>query len=321
MQAKSRWVGPLLFLSILLALVATPAQSSTQTTYYLPSVSSTAIIEECRDYTYGLDYDDNYGTLTLHSSPLLNSLPSQLKIEVYFSQSCSILKNKYTRNVSLIRPDGNLIPLAKDPRQSWSSESRYSVYCNSTSCWGHNDVYLLNPKDLPLAGDYGLRFTTNYQGVVCNSVSGAFVCESNVSFEKVFDLPKLFTLTAATVPSPSATPVPTASPSPAQSSNVPLALLDSVRLTGFSGKSTSLSTAHKRAIDGMLLGNAATKKVVCTSLNSKSATLTQKVMSRKRALAACNYALVSNRDLQISTNSKLVSTRSLFGGVLISAEG
>jgi hypothetical protein len=172
-----------------------------------------------------------------------------------------------------------------------------------------------------MSGDYGLRFTTNYLGVVCKSTSGASVCESNVPFQKTFDLPKLFTLAQSAVPTPNPTPVPTVSPSPSQENGSDPVLLDKLSLSGFSGKSSSLSNAHKRAIDGMILGNPSTTQIVCTSLNSKSASMAQQVLSKKRAVAACNYALSRNNALQTSITKKVVNTKNLFGGVLVSVKG
>lgn len=319
MKAKSSLVG-LLLLSTWLALGAAPAQAKVDTWYPFIGRIPEAVISECRDYTYGLDYADEYAWVEMDSSPQISAPTDVITIKIYFSQDCPGGKEFYTRNLSLIRPDGTLMPLVKHPTLSYSGERRYSASCYSlvTSCWGHSDVYLLRHSSAAMVGDYGLRFTTNYTGSVCSTTSGASVCERNVPFEKSFDLPRFFSLTQTGIPAPWELPEATVVP---PASNSDLKLLDKANLTRFAGRSTSLSSAHKRAIDSLLLENPETQKVVCTSLNSKSSTLTQKVMSKKRALAACNYALSSNQNLQISTTSKEVSNRSLFGGVLISAEG
>lgn len=292
----------------------TPAIGSpVSTTYYLDQTEE-ATLYECMDYTYNLSYDDDYFYVRIDSPPQITAPTDYLKIEVYFSQSCTSNKDWYQRSLSLIRPDGTLLPLVKHPTMSWSSESRFSIYCKWTSCWGHNDVYFLRNGSTAQSGDYGLRFTTNFRLTSCNTVSGATVCENN-PVEKTFDLPKLFNLVQSGVPA--AWEI-TESPSVA----APVVReLGKVTLTAFSNNSSKLSLAQKNVVGGLLNGYPETTEAVCTGLHLRTATKSQKALILKRAASVCEHAKSYRPDLKTSTSLKQIAGKSLSGRVLISVRG
>lgn len=89
-------------------------------------------------------------------------------------------------------------------------------------------------------------------------------------------------------------------------------------LTSFAGTSTALSSKQKSEIKALLSANPLASSVVCTGLITKGSSQTVVNRVKNRANASCNYAKSLDSALSISTTTKLTTSKSSAGKVVVS---
>ena len=88
-------------------------------------------------------------------------------------------------------------------------------------------------------------------------------------------------------------------------------------LTSFSTNSLTLSKGQKSEIEMLVLDSPEGTKVICTGIRFESAPLSENIVVRKRAKAACDYAKKLNPSLSTWVQNKPTTSRNYSGRVLI----
>ena len=88
-------------------------------------------------------------------------------------------------------------------------------------------------------------------------------------------------------------------------------------LTSFSTNSLTLSKGQKSEIEMLVLDSPEGTKVICTGIRLESAPLSENIVVRKRAKAACDYAKKLNPSLSTWVQNKPTTSRNYSGRVLI----
>lgn len=88
-------------------------------------------------------------------------------------------------------------------------------------------------------------------------------------------------------------------------------------IASFSGSSSKLSTTQTNSINKLLIQNSWAKKFICTGVVSSKATKQQLLLARTRAKNACSYAKTQNPGLSTFYQTKVSTSRSSIGKVLV----
>ena len=88
-------------------------------------------------------------------------------------------------------------------------------------------------------------------------------------------------------------------------------------LSAFRGKTTELSAIHRSQIRAAVEANPQGKKFICTGIRFESAPISENIVVRKRAKAACDYAKSLNPELSTWFQNKPTKARSYAGKVLL----
>ncbi len=88
-------------------------------------------------------------------------------------------------------------------------------------------------------------------------------------------------------------------------------------LTSYSANVEQLSNRQKSEIESLVQSNPAADKFICTGIRLASAPVSENVLVRKRAKAACDYAQTLNPNLSVWFQNKPTKVRSFAGKVLI----
>lgn len=88
-------------------------------------------------------------------------------------------------------------------------------------------------------------------------------------------------------------------------------------LTSYSAGTVPLSNKQKSEIQTLVESNPAADRFICTGIRLVSAPVSENVLVRKRAKAACDYAKTLNPNLSIWFQNKPTTVRSFAGRVLI----
>ncbi len=91
-------------------------------------------------------------------------------------------------------------------------------------------------------------------------------------------------------------------------------------LTSYSAGAVPLSNKQKSEIQTLVESNPAADKFICTGIRLASAPVSENVLVRKRAKAACDYAQQLNPNLSIWFQNKPTKVRSFAGKVLITVK-
>ncbi len=91
-------------------------------------------------------------------------------------------------------------------------------------------------------------------------------------------------------------------------------------LTPYSANVEQLNNRQKSEIEALVQSNPAADKFICTGIRLASAPISENVLVRKRAKAACEYAKSLNPNLSVWFQNKLTTVRSFAGKVLIAAK-
>jgi M6 family metalloprotease-like protein len=88
-------------------------------------------------------------------------------------------------------------------------------------------------------------------------------------------------------------------------------------LTTYSANTVPLNNLQKSEIQSLVEGNPEADKFICTGIRLSTASVSQNLLVRKRAKAACDYAQTLNPGLSVWFQSKPTTVRSFAGKVLI----
>jgi M6 family metalloprotease-like protein len=91
-------------------------------------------------------------------------------------------------------------------------------------------------------------------------------------------------------------------------------------LTPYSAGIVPLSDRQKSEIESLVQSNPAADKFICTGIRLASAPVSENVLVRKRAKAACDYAQTLNPNLSIWFQNKPTTVKSFAGKVLITVK-
>ena len=91
-------------------------------------------------------------------------------------------------------------------------------------------------------------------------------------------------------------------------------------LTSYSANAVPLSTKQKSEIQTLVESHPESEKFICTGIRFESAPLTENILVRKRAKAACDYAKQLNPSLSTWFQNKPTKVRSFAGKVLITVK-
>jgi M6 family metalloprotease-like protein len=91
-------------------------------------------------------------------------------------------------------------------------------------------------------------------------------------------------------------------------------------LTSYSSNSASLSNLQKSEIQSVVEANPDADKFICTGIRLATAPVSENVLVRKRARAACDYAQALNPKLSVWFQNKPTTARSFAGKVLITVK-
>lgn len=305
--------------SLSFSLLPVAAYSDDVTTnVFLWSTTYDSKLQQCTD-SYGLSYDDGYDSISFNSRPEILAPSSTINLRVSFSQECYGTSDKYTRTLSLIVPDGSVIPLQKNKSLSRTTEFKYSTSCQSVVCWYHVDVYSLKLSSQLPSGGYGVRFDTAYFRSVCTYENGASVCQRNVPTNKSFDRSNLFTLVQTGIPAPWEAGKPESGTTPAVK-EAPVTKLPSAEqktLPQFQSSSIRLTNKQKQIILSLVESNPDADKFICTGVRYIIQNSDFNLLVRKRAKAACDYAATLNPNLSTWVQSKVTLAENFAGRVLV----
>jgi M6 family metalloprotease-like protein len=88
-------------------------------------------------------------------------------------------------------------------------------------------------------------------------------------------------------------------------------------LTSFSGNSITLSSRQKSEIESLVENHPEAEKLICTGIRFESAPMSQNIVIRKRAKAACDYAKQLNPRLSTWFQNKSTKVNGFAGRVLL----
>ena len=91
-------------------------------------------------------------------------------------------------------------------------------------------------------------------------------------------------------------------------------------LTSYSANTVPLSNLQKSEIQSLVEGNPEADKFICTGIRLSTAPVSENVLVRKRAKAACDYAQTLNPGLSVWFQNKPTTVRSFAGKVLITVK-
>ncbi len=91
-------------------------------------------------------------------------------------------------------------------------------------------------------------------------------------------------------------------------------------LTSYSANTVPLSNLQKSEIQSLVEGNPEADKFICTGIRLSTASVSENLLVRKRAKAACDYAKTLNPGLSVWFHSKPTTVRSFAGKVLITVK-
>ncbi|MEY4741159.1 MAG: hypothetical protein RL402_684 [Actinomycetota bacterium] len=91
-------------------------------------------------------------------------------------------------------------------------------------------------------------------------------------------------------------------------------------LTSYSANTVPLSNLQKSEIQSLVEGNPEADKFICTGIRLSTAPVSENLLVRKRAKAACDYAKTLNPGLSVWFQSKPTTVRSFAGKVLITVK-
>ena len=91
-------------------------------------------------------------------------------------------------------------------------------------------------------------------------------------------------------------------------------------LTSYSANTVPLSNLQKSEIQSLVEGNPEADKFICTGIRLSTAPVSENVLVRKRAKAACDYAKTLNPSLSVWFQNKPTTVRSFAGKVLITVK-
>ena len=88
-------------------------------------------------------------------------------------------------------------------------------------------------------------------------------------------------------------------------------------LASFSGSTTTLTSQQKAQVKAAVDANPSAEKFICTGIRFESAPMSENIVVRKRAKAACDYAKTLNPALSTWFQNKPTKSRSYAGKVLL----
>jgi hypothetical protein len=91
-------------------------------------------------------------------------------------------------------------------------------------------------------------------------------------------------------------------------------------LRSFDSGSTFLTEFQKEQVKAALRENPTAEKFICTGIRFESAPLSENIIVRKRAKAACDYAKELNPELSTWFQNKPTKARSFAGKVLLTVK-
>ena len=91
-------------------------------------------------------------------------------------------------------------------------------------------------------------------------------------------------------------------------------------LSAFSGSTTTLTAQQKAQVKAAVDANPSAEKFICTGIRFESAPLSENIVVRKRAKAACDYAKQLNPALSTWFQNKPTKARSYAGKVLLTVK-
>ena len=91
-------------------------------------------------------------------------------------------------------------------------------------------------------------------------------------------------------------------------------------LTSYSANTVPLSNLQKSEIQSLVEGNPEADKFICTGIRLSTASVSENLLVRKRAKAACDYAKTLNPSLSVWFQNKPTTVRSFAGKVLITVK-
>ena len=217
----------------------------------------------------------------------------QYSLEVFFSHDCRDYEGAYNLSVWLVGPGSEMIQasLTEESYHSYTSSRVSSVnnYCLMYSCGRSYFYYTVQLPADSSAGIYSVqaRATTDDS----TNAYGFAAIDSEFNFSSVFSLTptskvRTFTATQKT-------------------------------LASFPGDATRLTTNQKRQVKAAVAANPNATKFICTGIRYISQPMSENIMVRKRAKAACDYAKTLNPQLSTWYQNKPTEARSYAGKVLL----
>ena len=91
-------------------------------------------------------------------------------------------------------------------------------------------------------------------------------------------------------------------------------------LATFSGSTTALTSQQKAQVKAAVEANPSAEKFICTGIRFESAPMSENIVVRKRAKAACDYAKTLNPALSTWFQNKPTKARSYAGKVLLTVK-
>jgi hypothetical protein len=91
-------------------------------------------------------------------------------------------------------------------------------------------------------------------------------------------------------------------------------------LSPFSGAATELTSRQKAQVKAAVEANPNAEKFICTGIRFESAPMSENIVVRKRAKAACEYAKTLNPELSTWFQNKPTKARSYAGKVLLTVK-
>lgn len=91
-------------------------------------------------------------------------------------------------------------------------------------------------------------------------------------------------------------------------------------LSAFSGSTTTLTTQQRAQVKAAVDANPSAEKFICTGIRFESAPMSENIVVRKRAKAACDYAKTLNPALSTFFQNKPTKARSFAGKVLLTVK-
>ena len=106
---------------------------------------------------------------------------------------------------------------------------------------------------------------------------------------------------------------------PAQSSESVYTVYQKTLAT-FSSSATGLTSQQKAQVQAAVAANPNAEKFICTGIRFESAPMSENIVVRKRAKAACDFAKTLNPDLSTWFQNKPTKARSYAGKVLLTVK-